>query len=46
MNYFDAICAISDKGKSRDEYVSAMGASARAEEAKTSRMLRGLFGGS
>jgi hypothetical protein len=41
--YLYKINAISGARQSRLEYVSAMGASARAEEAKTNRMLRGLF---
>ena len=44
MDYLDKINGISAGGKSREEFVAAMGSAARAEEAKTTRMLKGLFG--
>jgi len=44
--YTFKVNAISGGRKSRAEFVAAMGAAARVEEAKTSRVLKGMFGGS
>jgi hypothetical protein len=44
LDYFEKINGISELGKSREEFVTAMGAVQRAAEAKQSRLLQGLFG--
>jgi len=44
FNYFLALCEISEVGKSREEFVAALGSEARIEEAKATRTFKGLFG--
>ena len=44
FNYFLALCEVSEQGKSREEFVAALGSEARIEEARATRAFKGSFG--
>ena len=44
FNYFHSLCLIAEQGRSREEFVSALGSEARVEETKSARAFKGLFG--